>query len=120
MAPGRFTSNSDRGLLPTASVTVFQHGSPPLCIVDSTHTTLRRDMAAGIILQYPFGIGEAEYDAVNAKLGWIPKTGEGDRQDGQQSLGRDPDFGAGDGLGHQVGHPVVVVANLARDGPGLG
>ena len=54
-------------------------------------------MAAGIILRYPFGIGEAEYDAVNAELGWIPKTGEGDRPDGQQSLGRDPDFGAGDG-----------------------
>ena len=38
----------------------------------------------------------------------------------QQSLGRDPALGAGDGLGHQVGDPVVVVADLAGDGPGLG
>ena len=34
-------------------------------------------MAEGLVLQFA-GIGEAEYDAVNAKLDFNPKTGEGD------------------------------------------
>lgn len=35
-------------------------------------------MPAGIILQFPSGVSEADYDAVSAKLGWNPRTGEGD------------------------------------------
>jgi hypothetical protein len=42
-------------------------------------------MPAGIILQFPSGLTETEYDAVNVKLGWNPKTGEGDRPAGLQS-----------------------------------
>lgn len=34
-------------------------------------------MAEGLVLKFA-GIGEAEYDAVNAKLDFDPKTGEGD------------------------------------------
>jgi len=41
-------------------------------------------MAAGLILQFPSGLGEPEYDAVNAKLGWNPRTDEGDRPAGLQ------------------------------------
>ena len=44
----------------------------------------------------------------------------GSRRHRQQSLGRDPALGAGDRLGHDVGHPVVVVLDLTGDGPGLG
>lgn len=34
-------------------------------------------MADGVVLQFA-GVSEAEYDAVNAKLGIDPRTGEGD------------------------------------------
>jgi len=38
-------------------------------------------MAAAIILEFE-GVTEQEYDAVNAALGFDPKTGEGDWPDG--------------------------------------
>ena len=34
-------------------------------------------MSEGLILQFP-GVGEREYDAVNAQLSFDPKTGRGD------------------------------------------
>jgi hypothetical protein len=34
-------------------------------------------MAEGLVLQFA-GVGEADYDAVNARLHFNPKTGEGD------------------------------------------
>jgi hypothetical protein len=42
-------------------------------------------MAAGLILQFPPSVGEQEYDAVNARLGVNPRTGEGDWPAGMQS-----------------------------------
>jgi len=42
-------------------------------------------MAAGLILQFPAGVGEVEYDAVSAQIGWNPRTGEGDWPAGLQS-----------------------------------
>lgn len=42
-------------------------------------------MAFGIILAFPSGLGEAEYDAVNATIGWNPRTDEGDHPAGLQS-----------------------------------
>ncbi|HXP19277.1 MAG TPA: hypothetical protein VN840_06480 [Streptosporangiaceae bacterium] len=41
-------------------------------------------MAAGLILQFP-GVGEQDYDAVNAQLRFNPRTGEGDWPAGLQS-----------------------------------
>jgi hypothetical protein len=41
-------------------------------------------MAAGVILEFD-GIGQKEYDAVNAALGLDPATGAGDWPDGLQS-----------------------------------
>jgi len=35
-------------------------------------------MANGLVLQFPVGVGESDYDAVNAKLNFNPRTGEGD------------------------------------------
>jgi hypothetical protein len=35
-------------------------------------------MAAGLILQFPASVGEKEYDAVNSKLRFDPRTGKGD------------------------------------------
>lgn len=35
-------------------------------------------MAAGLILQFPAGVGEQEYDAVSAKIQLNLHTGEGD------------------------------------------
>jgi hypothetical protein len=42
-------------------------------------------MAAGLILQFPASVGEQEYDAVNSRLGWNPRTAEGDWPAGLQS-----------------------------------
>ena len=42
-------------------------------------------MAAGLILQFPASVGEKEYDAVNAKIGFDPRTGGGDWPAGLQS-----------------------------------
>ena len=42
-------------------------------------------MAVGLILKFPTGVSEQEYDAVNTKLGWNPKTDEGARPNGLQS-----------------------------------
>lgn len=35
-------------------------------------------MAAGLVLQFPSGVGQKEYEAVNSKLGIDMKTGQGD------------------------------------------
>ena len=35
-------------------------------------------MANGLVLQFPAGTSESDYDAVNAKLNFNPRTGEGD------------------------------------------
>jgi hypothetical protein len=42
-------------------------------------------MAAGLILQFPASVGEQEYDAVNSRLQFDPKTGAGDWPAGLQS-----------------------------------
>ena len=42
-------------------------------------------MAAGLILEFPASVGEKEYDAVNAKFGFDPRTGGGDWPAGLQS-----------------------------------
>lgn len=47
-------------------------------------------MADGLILQFPAGVGELEYDAVNAKLNFNPRTGEGDWPDGLRSHSAGP------------------------------
>ena len=41
-------------------------------------------MAEGLILQFD-GVGEQDYDAVNAQLNFNPRTGQGDWQAGLQS-----------------------------------
>ncbi len=35
-------------------------------------------MAAGLVLQFQSGVGEQEYDQVNSRLRFDPRTGEGD------------------------------------------
>jgi len=35
-------------------------------------------MAAGLILRFPSSVGESEYDAVSRRIGWDPRTAEGD------------------------------------------
>jgi len=42
-------------------------------------------MAAGLILQFPSSVGEQQYDAVNSRLGWDPRTGQGAWPAGMQS-----------------------------------
>jgi hypothetical protein len=42
-------------------------------------------MAAGLILQFPAGVGEKEYDAVTAQIRFDPRTGQGEWPAGLQS-----------------------------------
>ena len=35
-------------------------------------------MPAGLILRFPSSVGEADYDAVSRRIGWDPRTGQGD------------------------------------------
>ena len=42
-------------------------------------------MTAGLILQFPASVGEREYDMVNSRLQFDPRTGAGDWPAGLQS-----------------------------------
>lgn len=42
-------------------------------------------MAAGLVLEFPRGLGEKEYDAVNSQLGVNMRTGQGEWPAGLQS-----------------------------------
>ena len=35
-------------------------------------------MSAGLILRFPSSVGVADYDAVSRRIGWDPRTGQGD------------------------------------------
>ncbi len=42
-------------------------------------------MSAGLILQFPASVGEQQYDEVNSRLKFDPRTGEGNWPPGLQS-----------------------------------
>ena len=47
-------------------------------------------MAAGLVLQFQSGVGEQEYDQVNSRLRFDPRTGEGDWPNGLLSHSAGP------------------------------
>ena len=72
--------------------------------------------SAPVVLRPPGALGLGHQTAEVAGRAAIA----GSHRHRQQTLGRDPALGAGHGLGHQVGHPVVVVADQTGIDPGLG
>lgn len=50
-------------------------------------------MADGVILQFPVGVGEQEYDGVNSRLDFDPRTGAGDWPEGLLSHSAGPSEG---------------------------